>query len=122
VKRARVKGLPANEHVTAEAVGIAGAAAGALVGAAAGPVGAVLGAAVGAVAGAVSGTAADDVRHLKNVHEDVLDEEIGVVGGTLGSVYATTEPSRVGAFSASSAGVATGDEVQPDEGPIPKAD
>jgi phage tail tape-measure protein len=120
--RVRVPGLPANEHVTAEAVGLAGAVAGALVGAVAGPIGAVAGAAVGAVAGAASGAAAEELAHVKEVHDEALDEEIGVRGGTLGSIYATTEPARVGAFSAGSAGVATADEAQPDEGPIPKSD
>ncbi|MCW5818233.1 MAG: hypothetical protein KIT84_44960 [Labilithrix sp.] len=59
---------------------------------------------IGAVAGAATGEALveNDIEDAKLEAE--LDEEIGVTGGAIGAAM-TTRPSRIGCFSAGSAGV-----------------
>jgi hypothetical protein len=107
---------------------VSGLAAGAAIGAFAGPVGAVAGALIGAAAGAVTGIALAEGADDEEQYDTKLDKDIGVIaveGGNMGAAPANQPPARIGAFSAGSAGGAgmgTGDDEAPDEGPMPKAD
>jgi hypothetical protein len=108
-----------HRHVVHEAEGVAsGAMAGAIVGAAAGPPGMVAGAVLGAVAGAVAAMVLDADADRATVHTQVLDEEIGVIGGDMGAPNLKHPPATVGAYSvaASGAGASTGED--PAEGPM----
>jgi uncharacterized membrane protein len=64
---------------------IAGELVGGLLGSMAGPPGAVAGMVLGAAAGALAGEVLDEEAERAHVHEDELDEEIGVAGGDLGA-------------------------------------
>ena len=69
-----------------EAGAIAGEVAGAVVGSMGGPAGAVAGMVLGAAAGAMVGKILDEEAERVSLHDEVLDEEIGVTSGDLGSV------------------------------------
>jgi hypothetical protein len=98
-----------------------GAIAGAAIGAFAGPVGAVAGLALGAAAGALAGhvLAAEQRRAVR--HDDVLDHEIGVVGGDLGGAAPNQPVAQVAAYSVGSSGAA-GPSHGTSEGPIQDVD
>lgn len=97
-------GLPHHREGAAVATGtIIGAAAGAAAGAIAGPPGMLAGAVLGAFAGGATGEALAENEAVEAKHDADLDEEIGVAGGEMGAAM-TTRPSRIGCFSASSAG------------------
>ncbi len=95
-------------HVSAAAiaaeVGVC-AVAGAALGAIAGPAGAIAGALIGSFAGTIAAIAMDNASRDATIHDDKLDEEIGVVSGSLGAPGLKHPPARVGAYSAGSSGV-----------------
>jgi phage tail tape-measure protein len=68
-----------------EAGAIAGEVAGGVLGSAAGPAGAVAGMVVGAAVGALVGEVLDHEATRAHVHDEELDEDIGVRGGNLGA-------------------------------------
>ena len=75
-----------HKHHTEEAATIAGEIAGGVVGSAAGPNGMVAGMVVGAVAGAIVGKGLEANEGRVRAHDEELDEEIGIMGGDMGSV------------------------------------
>ncbi|HRG99074.1 MAG TPA: hypothetical protein PLR99_22645 [Polyangiaceae bacterium] len=80
-----IPGLNPHPHAMSEAAVLSGAVAGAIVGAVAGPVGAIAGGAIGSAIGAIAGVAMEREEHLREEHDRVLDDEIGVTSGSLGS-------------------------------------
>jgi hypothetical protein len=107
------------ERLAHEAEGAAaGAIAGAALGAAAGPPGAVAGALIGGVVGAVTGAALDTQSTADAAHERKLDEEIGVIGGELGTSNLKHPPAKVGAYSSGSSGAGASSDATPAEGPL----
>jgi phage tail tape-measure protein len=102
-------------------VAASGTIAGAAMGSIAGPVGTIAGAIVGSVAGAAAGAVLEDEDAREALHEEQLDEEIGVYDGTLGAAPEDAPPARIGAFSAGSSGAGR-KSVPPSEGPIPEAE
>jgi hypothetical protein len=119
-----VDGLP--RHVELATVGI-GAAVGALGGVAlgtiAGPIGMVIGGILGAVAGAGCGDAVGKIQEHRSLHDDQIDEVMGVIDGNLGTAAWDQPPARIGAYSAASAGItSTSVDSAPAEGPMPMAD
>jgi hypothetical protein len=117
-------GLPHDPKHLATGVGAAGgAAAGAAAGAFTGPIGAAVGAVIGAAAGAAGAAAVEEAESARMRHDEELDEEIGVLGGDMGTRTVPHPPLRIGAFSAASMGVGAAEEdITPDEGPIPKSE
>jgi hypothetical protein len=96
-----------------------GVVSGAVIGAMAGLPGAVAGAVIGGAAGVVGAIASgrDAAKHEADDAE--LDETIGVSSGEMGAPNLKHPPPTSGAYSASSAGVATGGSGTPAEGPTP---
>jgi uncharacterized membrane protein len=81
-------------HTHGEMTGvIAGEIVGAVVGSLAGPPGAVAGMLIGAAAGALAGEVVDQEAERAHVHDDELDDVIGVTHGDLGMV-AAKPPSK----------------------------
>jgi len=64
---------------------IAGEVVGGIVGSLAGPPGALAGMVIGAAAGALAGEVMDKEAERAHIHDDELDEEIGVTAGNLGA-------------------------------------
>ena len=118
--RRKNKNLKRN-HRTESIVAASGTVAGAVVGSVAGPVGTVTGAIVGGVVGATAGAVLEQEAERKHIHEDQLDEDIGVFDGTLGAAPPDAPPARIGAYSAGSSGGGRPSRP-PSEGPIPEAD
>jgi hypothetical protein len=99
--------------------GAAGALAGATIGAVAGAPGAIAGAVVGAILGAAAGLAVEKGNEARDAEDGELDAEIGVEDGELGAPNLKHPPAKIGAYSASSAGVHSGEsDAEPAEGPI----
>lgn len=115
------------EHGRAEGGGL-GAATGAAVGAAlgsfAGPPGIITGAVLGAAAGGAAGVALAEANEKRDSHDELLDEEIGVIGGDIGAAPPNAPEATRGTYSASSVGADTVSMTDdaPDEGPIPHGD
>jgi phage tail tape-measure protein len=106
-------------HAHGELAGtLAGEVAGAIVGAMAGPPGAVAGMVVGAATGALVGGVLDREAERKHVHDEQLDDEIGVTSGDLGAPNLAHPLAKVGAFSAASMGASARTDRPPAEGPI----
>lgn len=95
-----------------------GVVAGAALGAFAGPPGVVAGAIIGSAAGAVLAIAQNRQMHRNAEDDDLYDEELGIIGGELGSPNLEHPPATVGTYSAASAGVATGTDLRVAEGPL----
>lgn len=117
-------GLEDLSAVTPVLAGSAGILAGAAIGAFAGPIGAIAGAVAGAVAGAAAGATLNEEEAMRGAAERELDEEIGVLGGSLGAAAPDAPRSERGTFSAASSGAggaATEDDGAPVEGAIPRA-
>jgi outer membrane lipoprotein SlyB len=74
--------------------GAVGAFGGAVVGCGAGLPGAIAGAILGGIAGAIAGGAIDSEDSDREAHTRVLDAEIGVSGGDLGSPNLRHPPER----------------------------
>lgn len=68
----------------AEVGAVAGEAAGAILGSAAGPAGIAAGMLLGAAAGALAGKVMDLEAERASLHDEELDEEIGVLDGDIG--------------------------------------
>jgi hypothetical protein len=101
----------------------AGLVAGAALGAFAGPIGAVAGGIAGVVVGAAAGVALDAQEVTAADAEKQLDEEIGVIGGSIGAAPPNAPRATRGAFSAESSGLGGGTvESAPAEGPMPKGE
>jgi hypothetical protein len=120
-KRKQARPTQHDTHGT-EAGAIAGELAGALLGSAAGPVGTVAGMVVGAMAGALTGHVLEDETRRARVHDEELDETIGVMGGELGAASPDSPPARMGAPSAASCGLGGHGGGSPAEGPIQDID
>ena len=99
----------------------AGAAAGALVGAIAGAPGAAIGAILGGAAGAVAAIATERGEQEKQAHDEQLDRDIGVFGGTIGEPALKHPPPRHGLFHAATLGVG-GQGVESSDGPMQNVD
>lgn len=100
---------------------VAGAAAGALVGALAGPPGAAVGALIGGAVGAAAAVATERSEHEKQAHEEQLDRDIGVIGGTIGEPSLQHPPPSHGLFHADTLGVASGG-MEASDGPMQNVD
>jgi outer membrane lipoprotein SlyB len=73
-------------HTHGEIAGaIAGEVVGGIVGSLAGPPGAVAGMVVGAAVGALAGEVLDQEAERSHIHDEDLDDEIGVTSGDLGA-------------------------------------
>jgi outer membrane lipoprotein SlyB len=79
-----VKPLPPNHTHGEETGAVAGGGLGALVGSAAGPAGTLAGMVFGAAAGAMAGKIIDEEAERAHIHDDELDEAIGVTKGSIG--------------------------------------
>ena len=121
---ARTAGVPG--HAAAATVGIGalvGALGGIALGIVAGPIGMVIGGILGAVGGAGVGDAVGRIQEHRRVHDDQIDEAIGVIDGNLGAAPWDQPQARIGAYSGASAGVtSTSVDSAPAEGPLPRAD
>jgi hypothetical protein len=111
-----------SKHSLAATDAVLGAAAGAALGAMAGPPGAVAGALIGAIVGTAAGLASERGAAQGERENEVLDKEIGVIGGSMGAASPDQPPARIGAFSVGSMGV--GSEVHPEvaAGPMQSLD
>lgn len=95
-----------------------GVAAGAALGAFAGPAGLVAGAIIGSGVGAVLAIAQNRQMHRNAEEDDLYDEELGIMNGSLGAPNLEHPPATVGTYSAPSMGSATGTEINVAEGPF----
>lgn len=100
---------------------VGGAVAGAMVGAIAGPIGAIAGGAVGTAVGLIAGATLENEDRRASLHDEELDEQIGVIRGDMGAASPNQPPARIGAYSAGSAGVRRPSRP-PSEGPISDLD
>lgn len=96
-----------------------GLAAGAALGAFAGPAGVVAGAIIGSGVGAALAIAQNRQMHRNAETDDLYDQELGIIGGSLGAPNLEHPPATVGTYSAASAGVAGDIDVDVVAGPIP---
>ena len=82
-----------------------------------------MGSVIGAAAGAAAGEALATGEEAERLHDERLDDEIGVTGGDLGVAPPDQPPARFGAFSGASAGAGNvgADDAAPVEGPMPKS-
>ncbi len=62
---------------------------------------------MGAAIGAMAGVVMEQETHRQFVHDEVLDEEIGVIDGVMGAADPKAPPARIGAFSSAAAGGGT---------------
>ncbi|HEY8074517.1 MAG TPA: hypothetical protein VIF62_10410, partial [Labilithrix sp.] len=92
--------------------------------AAAGIPGLIVGAVLGGAAGALLSLALLRKQHRDAESEDLYDEELGIVGGSLGAPGLEHPPATVGVYSrASLGGASTGaDDDALAEGPMPVGD
>lgn len=120
----RPSGVPVHSDAAPVAFGaIVGALGGIAFGFVAGPIGMLIGGLLGAVGGAGAGDAVSKIEEHHTLHEEIFDEEIGIIDGNLGAASPDQPPAWIGAYSMASAGVSGGYfDIAPDEGPIPKAD
>lgn len=95
---------------------VSGAIAGGAIGAVAGPPGIVVGGALGGMAATLATAVIEREEHAREVHEAELDETIGVIDGTMGAASPDAPPTRIGAFSAGSAGAGGRSSRPPAEG------
>ncbi len=86
-----------HEHEAEGAV--AGAIAGAVMGAIAGPPGAAAGAVIGGLVGAVATGVVEKQAEARALHDEELDEEIGVMGGEIGAPNLKHPPTAVEAYA-----------------------
>jgi|GEM_PF-1922833 len=108
-----------HRHPLHEAGGAAGGAiAGAAMGSIAGPAGVAAGAVIGGVVGAFVAKVADEEAERVSLHDNELDEAIGVSGGDLGAPNLKHPPAIRGTYSAGSAG-GGGSGGTTSEGPMP---
>jgi len=111
----------AAEPVAVEAAAVVGAAAGALVGAIAGAPGIAIGAILGGAAGAAAAIATECGEREKQAHEDQLDRDIGVIGGTIGDPSLEHPPPSHGLFHAATLGVGS-QGFESSDGPMQNVD
>lgn len=117
-------GVPVPWEGAAAAFGaVLGALGGSALGAFLGPAGILVGALLGAIGGGGIGDALGKIQEHRTLHDELVDEEIGVIDGNVGVASPDQPPALIGAYSAGSAGVARGPyDITPDSGPIPKVD
>ena len=113
--------LAIRHHGEEALLSVSGAVTGAATGAVAGPPGILAGAVVGAAMGMAIGKALDREDDRQRLHDEELDREIGVDGGDLGAAALDQPPSRVGAYSAPSAGAGSSSPCA-SEGPMQNVD
>jgi hypothetical protein len=98
---------------------LAGAAAGAAVGAIAGPPGAIAGAVLGAMAGAAAAVALHIGQLERDRHDEQLDRDMGVLGGSIGEAPPDAPRSERGRFHLETLGIGeAGGSAEPAEGMI----
>lgn len=95
-----------------------GVAAGAALGSFAGPVGIIAGAIIGSGVGAVLAIAQNRQWHRNSEGEDLYDEELGIMGGELGSPNLEHPPATVGTYSTGSLGLSRPPEERIASGPV----
>ena len=119
----RPSGVPMRSAAAPAVFGaVVGALGGIAFGSFAGPIGMLIGGLLGAVAGAGMGDAVSKIQEHRSLHDEIMDEEIGVIDGNLGVAPPDQPPAWIGAYSMGSAGCSGGAfDIAPDEGPIPKA-
>lgn len=117
-----VHGLKAHSGAPAALEVLSGMAAGAAVGAFAGPPGMIAGAVIGSAIGVAASLALDAQREEERVHEEDLDEAIGVIGGNLGEASPNQPPPKVGAFSVAAMGAGSSGEGEDTDGPMQNLD
>lgn len=100
----------------------AGAAVGAVMGSIAGPPGAAIGALIGGAVGGAAGAALGRDEHEKQVHDEQLDRDIGVSGGTIGEPSLKHPPSLHGLYHNASLGISSGGGAESSDGPIQNVD
>jgi hypothetical protein len=117
-----VVGLPPPSSVPAALVVLSGMAAGAVTGALAGPGGMIAGAVIGSAIGAASSIALDADQVERDIKDEGLDRDIGVIDGHIGEASPDQPASVRGTFSAASMGLAHESQVPPSDGPIQNVD
>ncbi len=117
----RSRGPRRVSHREEEVLTAAGVIAGAATGAIAGPPGIVAGTVIGATVGMAVGKVMDEEEDRIELHDEDLDEEIGVTDGAIGARPPDQPPARFGAYSAGSAGAGR-ETVTPSEGPLQHID
>ena len=98
-----------------------GAVAGAAMGLLAGLPGAAVGALIGAAAGGLAGVQIERSENEKRAHEEELDRDIGVIGGSIGEPSLRHPPPKHGLYHASTLGISSG-EADDSDGPIQNVD
>lgn len=101
---------------------VAGAAVGAVAGVVAGPPGAAVGALIGGIAGAAAGVAIERGEHEKQAHDEQLDRDIGVSGGSIGAPWLEHPPPVHGLYHSATLGISRGGDAEPSDGPIQNVD
>lgn len=102
---------------------MAGAAAGAAVGVIAGPPGMIAGAVIGGMAGAVAATALHLGQLDKDRHDEQLDRDMGVLGGSIGEASPDAPRSECAHLHLETLGISgAGSSVGPAEGTIQNID
>jgi hypothetical protein len=117
-----VAGLPPPSSLPAALEVLIGMAAGAVTGAMAGPPGMIIGALLGSTVGAAASIALDADQVDRDIKNEELDRDIGVIGGNIGEARPGQPPAVRGTFSAASMGLAMESDVPPTEGPIQNVD
>ena len=107
MKRKQATPAKTSHHHGTEVGAVAGELVGAVVGSAAGPAGTVAGMVLGAIAGALTGHVLEDEHRRAQVHDEELDETIGVTGGDLGAARANALPGPTGKPSLAPAALAS---------------
>ena len=90
-----------------------------MLGSVAGPPGAIAGAVLGAVAGAVAGAIVSEEELAEEERTTLIDGQIGVSGGDMGTSKVKHPPAKVDAYSAGAAGAGASSDGAPAEGPTP---
>jgi hypothetical protein len=102
---------------------MAGAAAGAALGVIAGPPGMIAGAVIGGMAGAVAATALHLGQLARDRHDEQLDRDMGVFGGSIGEAPPDAPQAEQGRFHLETLGLGeAGTSVEPTDGPIQSID
>ena len=99
--------------------GVSGAIAGAVIGSIAGPPGAIAGAVLGGIAGTITGAIVSEENLAEDERATVVDDQIGVTAGTIGTTAVKHPPAKVGAYSSAASGAGGSSDAAPAEGPTP---
>lgn len=125
IQHGRVYGMPRPKGMPfAVATDIPlGAIGGAALGALAGPNGVIAGAIMGGIAGLLAAFALTRHARMNAYVQEALDEDIGVMGGTLGAPNLEHPPAKMGLYAAESTGMSSEQSGLADvEGQFPMRD